>query len=713
MPVIKKSKAQNKTKQKETTEDQSKLPLFEFHGLTFVTTTDGQERSSCPFCGKANHFYVKPQTGQWDCKRCSKKGNVYTFLSLLYSHAVSSVTEADLKSLAKARRLPLAAFKGNGIIPGYDASQGRWYFPVFSSEKPDTLVGLRVWDGPTKPVFSTTGTQTHLLNGHRFLTSNDTTAYVCEGDWDLVALEWLRVTCKQPGIVTGVPGSSSFKEKWLERFKGKEVILLYDNDEAGKIGQLKAARMLKGVAKSIKVILWPSVTAEKYDLNDFVADRVRKPKEAWKELQGMLVDFVDTEASVEPAEGTTIDNRRPEPKVYDRIPKIQEIIKTYSKNFHTDKNTRDTLAIMLATALSIKITGDPLWLFIIGPPGAGKTLMINSLFDSELCHFESNLSPHTLISGWRMDNPDDDPSLIPVLVDRCLILKDYTEIRSKSRQEQDEIYGVLRGAFDGTAQRTFANGQVRRYDNTHFTIIAGTTHEIHGDNRASLGERFVKCEFLGDFHNAEEHIRAAIAGMDKLASKEKELRDLVAAFLSQPIPKALPKIPEWIKDRIIAIAQIVAFLRASVDYSHGGDLNYRPRAEVGTRLAKQLIKLSQSLAIIFKLRSVDKECYRLIEKIAFDTATGFHLDLLRVLMTAYPSPMLKEDIAKAAHLAPTTADKKLGALLELKAIKRERTKPTVPSTNGKLHKRAGQPAYGYLVSSHVAKLWQQAKIETK
>ena len=43
-------------------------------------TTSGQYISTCPFCGKPDHFYINVKTQQWDCKKCGESGGIYKLL---------------------------------------------------------------------------------------------------------------------------------------------------------------------------------------------------------------------------------------------------------------------------------------------------------------------------------------------------------------------------------------------------------------------------------------------------------------------------------------------------------------------------------------------------------------------------------------------------------------------------------------------------------
>ena len=56
-------------------------------------------------------------------------------------------------------------------------------------------------------------------------------------------------------------------------------------------------------------------------------------------------------------------------------------------------------------------------------------MLLQALAESENTVYQSSLGAKTLISGWK--TPDDsDPSLLPRLIGKTLVLKDYTELMS-------------------------------------------------------------------------------------------------------------------------------------------------------------------------------------------------------------------------------------------------------------------------------------------
>ena len=74
--------------------------------------------------------------------------------------------------------------------------------------------------------------------------------------------------------VTNTTGESNWNDEWSEYFKGYEVIICYDYDEAGRKGALRVAQSLHGVAASVKIVIdqLPYQEKKKKDLTDLILD---------------------------------------------------------------------------------------------------------------------------------------------------------------------------------------------------------------------------------------------------------------------------------------------------------------------------------------------------------------------------------------------------------------------------------------------------------
>ena len=686
-----------------------KLKPFIHHGLTLVPNGNNQAVGTCFLCDKPKHFYVSTKTGQWDCKSCGESGNTTTFLTTFYNSRFSSTPPAAYKSLTNLRKgIPASAFRSAGLAQ--DGS--RWLFPFYNGSSKN-LTDLRSWDGPPHKPISTPG-----CHAHPFLlpTLKDSPLTVpillCEGEWDAIALFWLVARVKFPAVVLGIPGASTFPQPWLDHFKGRTVWLLYDNDVPGQKGMSKAARLLAPVVKELRCIHWPSNLPDKYDINDFVAEHLGKQQKGWDRLIKLLEAPGEkgSDSAIAPPGSTTPSFSLPEKRQGNgKPPTFSRLLSVFTKYVYLNKNMQTALSIMLATAISARIPGDPLWVFLVGPPGSGKSLIIQALRSSPWSRFESTVTRTSLMSGFLPES-GEDMSLLKELDNRCLAIKDYTYLRSMPFTIQEETYGLLRDAYDGFVTHNYGNVGRREYE-CHFSLFAGVTSVIHGDTRATLGERFLKFEFLRSDHDPEKQIRAAIAPLwkrphqdvSKRADFERDLREITADFLDRDPIRILPTIPHWAVDRIVPLAQLVGILRAESDLDFKGAPRYRPVAEIGTRLAKQIIRLGQCLALIHNKKVIDAATFRVMEQVAFDTAIGYSLDLITVLIR-HPKGSTETDIQRLARLSPSTLHRRLTTLIEIGAVTRSRVSTPV---------KAGQPAYLYAATPHVLSLWKKARVSLK
>lgn len=662
----------------------TKLMPFEFHGVSFTRKTEKESIAECIFCGKPNKFYVNRTTGQWSCKVCGKNGNVYTFLEHLHAGLLEGTDDAAYALVSELRHgIPAAAFKTHGVA----WIDGTAYLPIRNEN--GTVVQLRRYDSNStryRQWMNTAELPTQLWGMDRLAKNQDETVYICEGEWDGIAFDWLRRKNKEPGVVMAVPGSETFKNDWIEKFRNREVVLLFDNDPAGYDGMQRVARLLRSVVKSLRTIHWPADVEEKFDLNDFISANVKTPAKTWEALQAMLVSDKD------PA------SRKSSKPI--KVPKFSQLVREYRKHFHLTESSEDALKVMLGAVFSAAVPGDPVWLFLVGPPGGGKSLMVSTLVYSPTCVFKSKLTPRSLASGYRSGDGGEDPSLLPQLTDKCLVIKDYTTVKSMSMGEQEELYGVLRDAYDGRVEISFGNGVTRKYDHCHFAMVAAVTDIIHGDSRATLGERFLKYELIRQDYDPGNQIRMAIDNMNEAVEGQEKLQELFAAFTEKPLnPDKLPKAPQWVVERVMAVTQIIAYLRAGVDRV-GGIVSHRPRPEIGTRLAKQIIKLGRCIAFVLDKPSVDKDVYKLMEQVAFDTAIGWNLDIIRTLIGFYPKYKTMEELIVAAQIPQTSLFRKLGDLMELSAVEVKELDTG----------ERGRKPLAYRVSTSIHKLWTEAKV---
>jgi hypothetical protein len=331
----------------------------------------------------------------------------------------------------------------------------------------------------------------------------------------------------------------------------------------------------------------------------------------------------------------------------------------------------EALDIILATAISIYFPGDPVWLFIISPPGSTKTEILRSFTGDRICSI-STLTPQSLISGLQGVK---DTDLMPKLDGKLLIIKDFTSILSKKSEDQTAIFADLREAYDGYLEKSYGSGVgIKRY-RANFGIIAGVTNAIdmYRIVHSLLGERFLRIRPKNDAD-------LAIARASELTGQETEMRKAISEATTacmryytgiQPPPALL--VDDDIQLKIQALANITAKLRTEVPRDRFHKVMVQPDAEVGTRLSKQFLRVGQSLSILYEHAYIGDREYKTLLRIARDSISPQKVSL--VLALAGMEMLSTKEAGDRAKIPTETARELLEDLWSLNLLTRTGDNP--------------------------------------
>lgn len=206
----------------------------------------------------------------WNCHDCEKGGSVIDWVMMEHGIQAKEAMErlGGANGHARPQNAPQATQRANGtastikpkIVKTYDYTDadGALVFQVVRLEPKDFRqrhkdeVGAWVWN--------LQGVQRVLFNLPRVKTAD--VVFVCEGekDCDTIASMGLVAT-------TNCGGAKNWLPEYTAYFRGKEVVLLPDNDKAGQdhLEVLKTA--LGKVAKSMRIVQMPEGIK---DVSDFV-----------------------------------------------------------------------------------------------------------------------------------------------------------------------------------------------------------------------------------------------------------------------------------------------------------------------------------------------------------------------------------------------------------------------------------------------------------
>lgn len=618
-----------------STNDEKFKKSFEQFGIEFEKQIDDQLIADCPFSGKRSKLYVNPKTGQWDSKSASLGGNLYTFIREMVSLCKEETTSVELSELSDSRRLPIKAFKDKVF---YNALNDEFLIPEYNIE--GKLSGCGHYKVGSKMVVRTKNTKVSV-NGLHEAKGNDFPIYICEGEWDWIALQWLHNDVGHKSVVICLPGANTFKTEWTPVFNDRKVYTCYDNDQAGEKGEAKAENLLKGSVSDLKFLRWLDLHPDKYDVRDFIVENANpmtprnKSKKCFEMMSNMFSYTSRQGESISSSDAGTEEAQPPEE--FGPPPSTDEIEKAYGA--WLKMSDFDPLAYMFGVCFANRIPGDPIWGFIVAPPGGSKTELLMTLNKSPLIETVSTLTPASLISGMRM--PDgQDPSIIPRLNNRMLVVKDFTTILSMHAFQRDEVFGILRDAYDGYIEKQFGNGLIRKYEST-FGILAGVTPTIDTFQsvHSSLGERFIKYRMDRNLmpETEEERLMRVLNNINHESAMRAELQKVGARVMSKKIDlETLPTFSPEIAQTVIKLARYTAKLRSAVDRDRYTDaLQSIPTTEVATRLTKVYMKLAMGVAIYYDDPDIGDNSLRVLRKVAIDTAPAMQEHTVKSIYTRW------------------------------------------------------------------------------
>lgn len=624
------------------------IEIYEQVGLE-LAKVGNQLVGDCPSCGKTK-FYVDPVTTKYSCKVCHESGNDTTILGLMAEKVWRpGFTDARADALSKYRKnLPVDAFWITENL-GYSEVLGQYTWIVRKqSGGPHSYRTFELpKPGKRNAVRAAKGRPLGLLGAEALGDSDKATwpVYVTEGEWDYHAMLWLVMVTGQKAIVTSVPGAGTFPEECVPWVRGRDVIGLYDNDDPGRKGTLILSKRVKDSAKSLRFLHWTEDKKDGYDLDDLVREYLRKPKDAWAYIQGCLQGKPTMEPPQVAARQAASNAKQAEQEQVTPC-SVVDLHIAYKKWLLLE-NT-DLLDVVMGCLWTCHLPGNPLWMFIVSPPSSSKSETLVPVGDWWRCLNLSTVTARGIISG--MQGPGGaDPSLLAQLdgTRGALIIKDLTPLLQTRHEERDEVFGILRDAYDGSCSRMFGNGVTREYKDLNFCILAGVTPAIDAMSNVAMGERFLKFRPDREFDRHDEEARAvrAIQNSGSLEQMRVELKDASVRCLQREYRPENIRIPEGETIEFVArLAQIVAWMRGAVMMDDkSGKMLSRPIVESSPRLALQFVKLAQGLALHLEAASLtDKRVTGLLRRVALHTGDALVVSVIQQCWKLQASVTKKE-----------------------------------------------------------------------
>lgn len=626
---------------------QDPVAFYKFFGVEATKQVKDNHVANCPFadCTKSNHFYFHSTTGLYSCKKCNRSGNYYTFITQFHSALKELTTSEDYKFLETERGIPSEIFE----LANWhrNPNTGRWYVPYYG---PNQLLNLGAFDpnnyNPKNRfrIFKAPGFDLQLYR--LFNTKQyDAEVIVTEGEWDALAFyAAFRAMRKEAPSIIGLPGATCWKEDWNKSFKGKYLTFFFDKDQGGDQG-IEVLRK-RSVGLRYSIANWESPALAKLKLVKKNIE-LKDVRDVWTnaktktEVLPVLLDMAATTEEdhveeLEQEEGSEVKKTfNADIESIEPVTSYSTFQKRIKDSLYTSKSILQTIDAMLATSLSVRLPGEPLWLFVVGPASCGKSTVIEAFGgNNKYFDYVSKLTATSLVSGWRNTDGSDASTLHKMNL-KTLFIKDMTVLLGMPDGVQQQLWDLLRDAYDGYVKITWGNGKVYEATDFKFNIIAGVTPIIYKHNDASKGERFLRIDFLGNDFDEDEHMSQAWDNMGQKKENKKKLSDTMLGYYKHLFetfdPENVAEIPLQIRNKIMALAKVAARLQAEVVKDRNEGMIYRPRAAVATRLSLQFKNLAHALAHVRGEKVVSEATYAIIRKIGLDSCPGLNYEVINFI----------------------------------------------------------------------------------
>jgi hypothetical protein len=626
---------------------QDPVAFYKFFGVEATKQVKDNHVANCPFanCGKANHFYFNVTHGLYNCKKCNRSGNYYTFITQFHEALKALTTPEDYKFLETERGIPSEVFE----LANWhrNPNTGRWYVPYYGSNQ---LLNLGAFDpnnfNPKNRfrIFKAPGFDLQLykvFNTKQY----DPEILVTEGEWDALALyAAFRAMRKEAPTIFGLPGATCWKESWNKSFKGKYLTFFFDKDQGGDQG-IEVLRK-RSIGLRYSIANWGSSALSKLKLVKKNV-KLKDVRDVWTnaktktEVLPVLLDMAatteeDYTEELEQEEGSEVKKTfNADIESIEPVTSYSTFQKRIKESLYTSRSILQTIDAMLATSLSVRLPGEPLWLFVVGPASCGKSTVIEAFGgNNKYFDYVSKLTATSLVSGWR-NTDGSDASTLHKMNEKTLFIKDMTVLLGMPDGVQQQLWDLLRDAYDGYVKITWGNGKSYEATDFKFNIIAGVTPIIYKHNDASKGERFLRIDFLGNDFDEDEHMSQAWENMGQKKENKKKLSDTMLGYYKHLFetfnPENVAEVPIPIRNKIMALAKVAARLQAEVVKDRNEGMIYRPRAAVATRLSLQFKNLAHALAHVRGEKVVSEATYAIIRKIGFDSCPGLNYEVINFI----------------------------------------------------------------------------------
>ncbi len=268
--------------------------------------------------GSEAHLYFDVETGQYECKKCGEKGNLVT----LAKHFGDDISEIALnplpptENLGKSRKIDAELVEtchlalpahirqylnargiSDAVVDAHKLGWGKFYGKNWITIPIKDIYGAfsffklrRDPNAGNEKITYPKGIEAQIY-GWEMITNDNSSLIICEGELDRLAL-----LSKNIDAITSTHGAMTFKQEWIEKIMQQrcKIYICFDNDDAGKKGAERVAKMLENGGDETYIITLPQEVGEGGDITDYLVKLNGNPDDLFSKYAKEYPEKIDT-----------------------------------------------------------------------------------------------------------------------------------------------------------------------------------------------------------------------------------------------------------------------------------------------------------------------------------------------------------------------------------------------------------------------------------
>lgn len=267
--------------------------------------------------GNEAHLYLNAEDGRYECKKCGERGNLITMAKAL-GDDLSDVALTPEPSARVSKRVAIfdarsvdeavmalpdrirAYLKNRGlsddVIDAHQLGWGKFYGKNWITIPIKDVYGtyrfFKLRQDPNEGNEKITypkGAEAQIYDWESLNKDGDKLV-ICEGELDRLAL-----LSRNINAITSTHGAMTFKEDWRDKIgNDKKIYICYDNDDAGKKGTERVAKMLHNGKREIHIITLPKEVGDGGDITDYLTKLNGNPDDLFTKYAKPYPEKIDS-----------------------------------------------------------------------------------------------------------------------------------------------------------------------------------------------------------------------------------------------------------------------------------------------------------------------------------------------------------------------------------------------------------------------------------